>query len=142
FIAVLIMVELIFPIEGIDNNSKLYYRIHKQYFIDSDLLPSVFRETGEGEQKSMSTDWGKYSTPNESRKRARKPEDNGIVHFISGKLRNLNLSVKHAPTNDNKAHTNVKGNDTPIEQDEELRLKLLDEIEWDIYPDEPLVSEM
>lgn len=130
------MVILRFPVEPIDNNSKLYYRVHKSFIIDSKLIPGVFREMGEGEQKSMSTDWEKYSTPNEARERARKPEDNGIVHFISGNLRKLNLSVKHEPLSNNRAHTGVRGINKPIEQDEELRLKLLKEIErqWDIHP--------
>lgn len=127
-------------IEIIDNDSKLYYRIHRQYFRDGELSPSVFKETGLGNQKSMSADWEKYSTPHKSRMRARKPELNGIAHFIAGKLRNLTLRVTHAPRcdpdpeKDNQAHTDVNGTDRPIDDDSELRLKLLDEITWDIYP--------
>jgi hypothetical protein len=135
------MDEVIYPIEYIDDNSKLYYRVYKSFYKKGKLKPDVFRELGEGEQKSMSTDWEKYSTPEESRRRAKTPEDNGIVHFISGKLRSLNLSVKHAPQNDNRAHTDVKGNNCPIEKDVEIRLKLLDEIKWNIYPDKPFVPE-
>jgi len=91
--------------EDIPNEDRLYYRVHQTYLLMGELKPGVFREIGDG----MSTDWAKYSTPLESRNRAKKPEKNGIVSFIVGGLRNLNLTVVHAPSKENRAHTNVKG---------------------------------
>jgi len=127
-----------FPIEDIPDSALLYFRVHKTYIDDEgEVNVGVFKEQEEGNQKSMSTDWEKYSTPEDSRNRARKPNLNGIVHFIAGNLRNLTLSVTHSPIDPNppikanQAHTDVKGNKIPIE-DDEIRVKLLDEIEWDI----------
>lgn len=114
------------PIEVIPNNSRLYYRIHQTFIRNGKMVPSVFKERGEGESCGMSTDWEKYSTPEESRNRAPIPEKNGIVSFIAGNLRDVNLEVIHAPSNHNRAHTNVKGIDV------ESRLKLLDIFKWEI----------
>jgi hypothetical protein len=83
----------------------------------------------------MSTDWSQYSTSLESRSRAKKPEQNGIIRLKVGSLRQLNLTVVHAPSMDNRAHSLVKGVD-----DVEIRLKLLDKlldttddhIQWEI----------
>jgi len=106
-------------IEDIPNEDRLYYRVHQSYFSRGELKPGVFREIGDG----MSTDWAKYSTPLESRNRAKKPEKKGIVSFIVGDLRKLNLTVVHAPSKENRAHTNVK-----LVNDVEIRLKLLDQL--------------
>jgi hypothetical protein len=83
----------------------------------------------------MSTDWSKYSTPLESRSRAKKPEQNGIVRLNVGNLKQLKLTIVHAPSKDNRAHSLVKG-----VEDVEIRLKLLDKlldttddhIQWEI----------
>ena len=128
-----------FSTEDIPDSALLYLRVHKTYIDDEgEVNVGVFKEQEEGNQKSMSTDWEKYSTPEDSRNRARKPDLNGIVHFIAGNLRNLTLSVTHSPIDPNptikanQAHTNIKGKNKPIEDDQEIRLKLLDEFEWDI----------
>jgi len=128
-----------FPIEDIPDSALLYFRVHKMYIDDEgEVNVGVFREQEDGDQKSMSTDWEKYSTPEQTKQRAPKPNLNGVVHFIAGNLRNLTLSVIHSPINPNppikanQAHTDVKGNNKPIEKDEEIRLKLHDEFEWDI----------
>lgn len=81
------------PIEPIPDEDSLFYRIHKNFYPNKELKPRVFAPRGEG----MSTDWEEYSTPEESRNRAKIPEDNGIVSFITRDLRNLPLDVIHAP---------------------------------------------
>jgi len=121
------------PIEEIPNRDTLYYRIHQSYLIRGELKPGAFREIGD----SMSTDWSKYSTPSDSRSRAKKPEQNGIISLKVGSLRQLKLTVVHAPSEDNKSHSLVKGVD-----EVEIRLKLLyklrdtadDHIQWEIHP--------
>lgn len=118
-------------IEEIPNEDALYYRIHQSYLVRGELKPGAFREIEDG----MSTDWSKYSTPLESRSRAKKPEQNGIVRLNVGSLRQLKLTIVHAPSKDNRAHSLVKGVD-----DVEIRLKLLDKlldttddhIQWEI----------
>ncbi|NIR52265.1 hypothetical protein GWO43_27100 [candidate division KSB1 bacterium] len=99
--------------EVIPDEDLLYYNIHKNWIREGEVMPGVFRERGEEELKGMSTDWCKYSSPQECRNRARKPSDNGVVHFVTKELRYLQLKVVHAPFRNNPAHTNVKGIDVP-----------------------------
>ena len=124
-------------VEKIPNTDSLYYRIHINWMDNEDIMPGVFRERGTGEKKGMSCDWSKHSTPEDSRKRAQQPHKNGIIEFIVQKLRELNLTVNHAPIqnhsfmDDNRAHSNVKGVE---ERSTEIRLKLLDIYTWKIKP--------
>lgn len=62
----------------------------------------------------MSTDWEKYSTPEEARQRAAEPAWNGIVALIAGVVRSIeDLVVLHSPdwerSPPNRAHTDVMG---------------------------------
>ncbi|MCL4296133.1 MAG: hypothetical protein KJ077_10415 [Anaerolineae bacterium] len=120
-----------YRVEDILNDDKLYYRIHAMYVRDGDLIPGAFCERGDG----MSTDWEKYSTPEQSRQRANSnPQQNGIVSFIVGPLRNeLNLEVIHKPSDDNRAHSLVKGKEVKIQHNTEARLKLLSLLQWEIF---------
>jgi len=68
--------------EDIPNEDRLYYRVHQTYLLMGELKPGVFREIGDG----MSTDWAKYSTPLESRNRAKKPEKNGAPFKVVDSL--------------------------------------------------------
>ena len=125
---------MIWNTEEIPDIDSQYLRIHKNNIRDGDVIPGAFRERGEGEDRGMSTDWSKYSTPIETRNRARIPKDNGVLHFLTGDLRHFNLNVFHRPIQnnpyieDNRAHTNVKGLTT------EVRLKLLSIFVCDIPP--------
>jgi len=105
------------PVEDIPDADFLYYRIHKLVARDGKPNPGAFRDRGRG----MSTDWSKYASPKETRERAPKPEDNGIVALHVGKIRSVPLDVTHSPDkkNNNRAHTDVIGEKTP-----EVRLKL------------------
>ncbi len=93
----------------------------------SDEIPQgAFRDQGGG----MSTDWEKYSTAEETRKRAQKspPEDNGVLRLNVGGVRAINpLSVEHKPEPDNRAHTEVLGDK---KKDPEVRLRLQRLAEW------------
>jgi len=115
-------------IEEIPNENKLFYRIHKINFREGKLLPGAFREIRDG----MSADWEKYSTPTDSVYRARIPIDNGIVSLIVGNIRNINLEVTHKPSESNRSHTIVKGKEKTIQEDPEVRLKLMNMSKWEI----------
>ena len=97
------------PMEIIPNEDDLYYRIHQMYFKDNpnDIPGSGFRPQGE----SLSTDWDKYSTPEESHQRAAIPDDNRIVEMNVGDVRVIPLTVEHNPDQFrmNRAHTDVLG---------------------------------
>lgn len=117
------------PVENIPDKAKLFYRIHKQNYKDGKVVPGTFKEIGTTEEeKGMSTDWEKYSTPEQSRLRAKKPEQNGIVSFVTGHLRKIVLDVIHypLPLEKNRAHTNVRGIDS------EKQLKMRDIYAWEI----------
>lgn len=117
------------PKEDIPDPCRLLYRIHRNNFRDGDVLPGAFREVGAGEERSMSADWGKYSTPNDSRDRASIPADNGIISLIVDQLRNLSLQVIHSPSEkfNNPAHTDVKGIDQNKNQ---IRFELKRILTW------------
>jgi hypothetical protein len=113
-------------IEEIPDVDKLFYRVHQQNYRDGKVVTSTFKEFGTSDDnKGMSTDWMKYSTPSESKARAKKPEVNGIISFIAGELRTILLKVIHYPIDSNRAHTNVKG----IDQEKQLKLRSMYTIE-------------
>jgi hypothetical protein len=134
--------EIVWDIEEIPEEDLLYYRVHQDYIHKGELIPGVFKERGRGEEKGLSTDWSKYSTPEESLLRAKKPELNGIIRFIVRDVRKIPLEVIHAPIKEhleprlanNRAHTNVRGINERIEKDPEVRLKLLSLFKWQVEP--------
>ena len=88
------------------------------------LHPGVFREQGE----SMSVDWEKYSTAEESRNRARYPERVGILALITGGVRSIeDLTVLHDPDEerDNRAHSGVHGILDPNAANPEVRKTMI-----------------
>ena len=90
-------------VEEIPNQDRVFYRVHRTH---RTLGPSIFRE----QEGAMSTDWEKYSTPEESRGRARIPADNGIVALQAGEIRSVpGLSLTHTPLNENRSHADVVG---------------------------------
>lgn len=112
-----------YPVEKIPDTDKLYRRVHKTFVINGELIPIAFRENDGG----MSTDWEKYSTPEQARLRAKKnPGLNGIVSLVAGELRNIDLKVVHSPTHNHQSHADVIGVDT------ESRLLLLEIYTWEI----------
>ncbi len=108
-------------IEEIPDDNKVFYRIHKSFFREGKLIPGAFREIRDG----MSADWEKYSTPADSICRAKKPEDNGIVSLLVGNMRKTDLEVTHRPSEENRSHSIVKGREKRIQDDPEVRLKLM-----------------
>src|SRR6266566_296830 len=92
--------------EEIDNDQFLYLRVHQVKVWNGKLLPNAFDDHEGG----MSTDWARYSTPEQTRNRARKPELNGVVQMGVGVVREIDaLIVEHTPDEevDNRAHTDV-----------------------------------
>lgn len=129
------------PIEDIPEEAHLFLRVHKNNTKNGTPNAGAFKEHGDGDKKSMSTDWDKYSDATDSRNRAPSPIDNGVLKFLTQELRTLTLTVTHSPVfkdpilKDNRAHTDVKG----IGRDPEIRIKLQDlSNEWVIKPLQPL----
>lgn len=82
----------------------------------------------------MSTDWDKYSTPEEACLRATDlpTTEFAVVALPVGEVRSLSQLVDHDPLPANRAHTNVIG-----EKDEEVRLKLARMAQVLLSPGEP-----
>jgi hypothetical protein len=100
-----------------------YYRVHANYCPNGELIPGVFRDIEGG----MSVDWEKYSTPTQTRNRAKEAEKNGIVSFVAGKVREIPQQVEHTPSDDSRAHSEIIGEETP-----KVRLKLMRIFRWEI----------
>ena len=102
--------------EAIPPNAKLYMRVHKSYVRNGDFQPGVFSNKGEGSSPGMSTEWEKYSTPEEARGRSKVPADNGVIALEAGPVREIEgLTVEHTPDLERRirGHTDVFGPKTP-----------------------------
>lgn len=105
------------PIEEIPNRDALFMRVHDTWFKPGGAIaPGAFQKRDGG----MSTDWSQYSTPEQTRQRGRTPRDNAVVEMNVGRIRTIpGQRVEHRPFPDNRAHTDVLGED-----DEEVRTVL------------------
>lgn len=115
-------------VEDIPGPDRLFMRVHSCYIKNEiEVIPGAFRDRG----TSMSTDWEKYSMPTETRRRGKRPADNGVISLVVALVRSLSLSVEHDPVNVpgnvNRAHTGVIG-----AKDTEIRLKLARIYKWEI----------
>ena len=101
------------PVENVPDYDLLYMRVHQVHLRDNSLSPKVFINHGEGDEEGMSTDWNKYSTPEETRNRiyAKKPTwKGGVIQMVVEDVWKIpDQVVQHAPLPDNRAHTNIKG---------------------------------
>ena len=115
-------IEPAWTVESIPDVDRVFMRAHEMHFRDGKLQPGVFRQHGDG----MSVDWEKYSTPPETKGRAKKPSENAVVGFIVGVVRAIpSLEVQHKPERSNRAHSNVMGLPSHDPDLVEIRLKLL-----------------
>ena len=104
------------PVEEIPDADTLYMRVHRQWIKpDGTLWPTCFKNRPD-DRGAMSTDWDRYSTPEETRRRARRPGDNAVVAMNVGQVRAIpEQRVQHSPVfghpdlTDNRAHTDVHG---------------------------------
>ena len=123
-------IKLHWIIETIPDAALLFRRFHKQWMDEDGLIdPGLFKDI------EMSADWNKYSTATQSRARAKKAEDNGIVELNVGSLKLLPQDVIHIPSlgSNNRSHSNIKGI-----KDEEMRLKIRAICKKVIIPSDPI----
>jgi hypothetical protein len=118
----------VIPVEDIPDYHQLYYRVHVSFVKSTGgrLGPHCFRDpTGDG----MSVDWSRYATPEQTRngKGADKAPNYGIANLPVGRVRLIeNLSVVHAPVEENDAHSHVLGLSTEAELLTRQRAELYD----------------
>lgn len=127
-----------FIVENINNDQKLFYRIHILN-IDTEIedlklkiKPSAFNPQPTPHSVQMSVNWEKYSSADDTKNSARKPEKNGVLSFLTEDIRNnpVNLNVSHQPTT-NQAHSII--HDVVSEQnDPEIRMNLRNICSWEI----------
>jgi hypothetical protein len=114
-------------VEEVPSDATLYQRVHRNNVDERGApKPGAFRNTPT-KQDGMSTDWDRYSTPQETRHRARNPFDNVVIALPVGKVREIaGQRVEHTPIQPeadapgNRAHCDVFG-----EKSTEARLKFL-----------------
>ena len=79
-------------------------RAHETYYRDGNLMPGVFT----AKEGGMSVDWNKYSTPEETRQRAKNPTKNAVLSLSVGGVRKIgDLDVEHRPEPENRAHSEI-----------------------------------
>ena len=94
------------PVEYIPDGDDVFMRAHRAFFRKKKLQPGVFRPHDGG----MSVDWQKYSSPEDTRQRAKVPEDNAVICLPVVEIRAINkLTVIHTPQTTNRAHAEVLG---------------------------------
>jgi hypothetical protein len=126
------------PKENIPNPDRLFYRVHAGQLVDGALHAGIFREQGD----SMSADWEKYSTPQQSRSRAAQPTRNGIIALVAGDVRGVGMTVEHTPDEprNNRAHSSIGGLGADKAKKVKLRVKLLElSSGWLVAPGENLI---
>lgn len=131
------------PRENIPDHDLLYYRIPKGSLTPGDhrIHPGVFR--AHPDDGGMSTDWERYATAAECRRRAVTPANNGVVGLTAGAVRACSaLTVEHTPRPGHRSHSDVRG--VPREStaaQTKIRLHLYNVTGpngWVIRPEEPV----
>jgi len=101
--------------EEIPDEDFLFMRVHRDYWDDEgEPIPKAFRNHPK-KIGGMSTDWQKYSTPEETRQRGREGAANIVIQLLTGTVRKIpDQSVVHTPDieNNNRAHSDVLGEKT------------------------------
>lgn len=110
------------PKEEIPSGDLLYQFVHQQWFNSKtgQVSPTFFKNAHDPHSgvSGMSTDWGKYSSAQETRNRAKDPAVNGVIEFTAGEVAAIpEQRVEHTPIQDhpnpmikdNRAHADVLG---------------------------------
>ena len=111
------------PIEEIPDADFVFMRANRMHFLGcGQLKPGVFRAQGD----SMSVNWDKYASAEETKQQATKnPDDNAVISMpVIGIRQTDDLKVVHTPEPKNRAHSGVYGPEN-IKQRTEVRVLLL-----------------
>lgn len=98
-------------VESIPDDNCVFMRAHRQHFSQGDLGHGVFRRR----EKGVSVDWDRYTTPEDTRARAKSnPKDNAVISLLVGCIRQIQpLTVDHdpiftPPEERNRAHSLIR----------------------------------
>lgn len=110
------MTDETWAIEEIPDGDYLYVFVHEQWIKNGRVVPFFFQNRPDELSGAMATDWSKYSTPEQTRGRARKPHLNAVGRLSVGGVCAIPLqTVVHSPIQDdpvpadNRTHTDVGG---------------------------------
>jgi hypothetical protein len=104
-------------VELIPDADQLYMRVHKRWLERGELDPGCFQDHPK-KGGSMSTDWSKYASPEQTRRGGLRsgPEHNAVLALDVGAVRAIpGQIVEHAPifadseVPNNRAHAEVLG---------------------------------
>lgn len=96
--------EIVFPVEHIPDADAVFMRAHRMHFSGGALRPGVFRP----QQGSMSVNWSKYASAEETKQQARNPVENAVLSLLVGGVRKIkDLDVIHTPDPSNRAHSEI-----------------------------------
>lgn len=102
--------------EDIPDDAILYMRVHKVWWSKKKKRfgADAFRDSGEGAQKGMSTNWSKYASAEQTREEATSSAgDNYVVAMKAGDIRRIpGLTITFSPLPDLPGHTDVIGEKT------------------------------
>lgn len=116
--------QLEWPVEEIPDHDLVFMRAHQMYFRGGELAPGVFQS----QDGSMSVNWERYASAEDTRRQARTPKDNAVISLLVGGMRQIELRVQHTPVQNvsgeanNRAHSDVY---LPNDREELVRVRLL-----------------
>lgn len=111
--------------EEIPGEDSLLMRVHQNYLDnEGEPIPGAFRNRPL-KTDGMSTDWERYSTPEQTRLRAPNPMANIVISLLARAVRSIpNQLVVHTPNaeTNNRAHTDVFGEKTVEARERLMRI--------------------
>ena len=128
------------PEELIPDSDTLLRPIPSSYVQGDSFAPMAFRLDQEPRDgRAFSVDWGRYTTPEESRDRRPCPASVGVVRLSVAAVRAIRpLAVAHRPIEGNLSHSHVLApRDTDRPARAELRNRLHEIAVWVLRPSEP-----
>jgi len=107
--------------EIIPDEAFVLMRAHRTRIKNGLTTPSAFVPKGNGR---LSVEWGKYTTPEQTRSRGKVPEDNAVVQLGAGQVRRIRegLNVEHVPLQFNQAHSEIN---LPLDNVEQTQVRLM-----------------
>lgn len=122
-------------VEEILDSQFTYMRVNKVNIIPgvTDSKKKIRLAAFDPQGDNLSVDWAEKCTPEETKDRARKPENiHGVLQMQAIDIRKcpFELSVEHSPSNTNCAHTLVYGVPPRGTTDIGIRAQLLDLSDW------------
>ena len=83
--------------EQIPDEDRLFMRVHTTWIPRGEVSPGAFQNRPAG-ATGMSTDWQRYSTPEQTRQRSKKPSEQAVIELIVGEVRAYEATLTEIQT--------------------------------------------